>query len=266
VLRPHQPATLLRIQIDRAAGVEQAHERFAGVARAATCDDERALGAPDRLSRRLHGFGLRRQAARRLGPQPILQHQLGRHMGAQHVSRNFDIGRPRLAGVAEGARHRLIQLAYDLIGDAGGARIAADRLQQIDMRDVLQRPHIGLRARGAAADQQHRRAGERGVGHRGHTVGDAGPGGGHRHAEAAGQFGMGVRHMHRRALVAHVDDADAELRDMVPDWLDMTALQAEHAIDAAPLEETRDPRRAGEIVAVEILTLFGHFVPSSGFV
>ena len=103
------------------------------------------------------------------------------------------------------------------------------------MGNVLQRAHIGLRARGAAADQQNRRPGERGVGDRRDRVGDARAGGHHGDAELAGEFSMGVRHMDRRGLVANVDDADAKLRGMVPDRLDVPALQAENAIDAARL-------------------------------
>jgi hypothetical protein len=77
------------------------------------------------------------------------------------------------------------------------------------MRDVLQRAHVGLRARGAAADQQHGHARQRGVGHPGHAIGDAGAGRHHGNAEAAGQFCVGMGHVDGRALVAHVDDADA---------------------------------------------------------
>ena len=64
---------------------------------------------------------------------------------------------------------------------------------------------------------------------------------------------MGMRHVNGGAFVAHVDDADALARDVVPDRLDMAALQAEDAVDAARLEEARDPGRAGLLVGVEIL-------------
>ena len=174
-------------------------------------------------------------------------------MRAQHVGRNLEIDRAGLAGVAHGARHRLVELADHLVGDAQGARRPRHRPQDVDMRDVLQRPHIGLRPRRAAADQQHRRARQRGVGHGGDGVGDARTGGRHGDAEAAGQLGMGVRHVHGRALVAHVDDADALPRDMVPDRLDVAALQAEDAVDAARFEKARDPGGAGERVGVEVL-------------
>ena len=83
-------------------------------------------------------------------------------------------------------------------------------------------------------------------------VGDAGPGGDHGDAETAGKLGMRMRHVHGGALVAHVDDADALLRDVVPDRLDVAALQAEDAVDAARLEEARDPGGAGLRVGVQV--------------
>ena len=51
---------------------------------------------------------------------------------------------------------------------------------------------------------------------------------------------MGVRHVHRRALVADVDDAHAEPGELVPDGLDVAALEAEHAIHAVVAQEARD--------------------------
>ena len=60
---------------------------------------------------------------------------------------------------------------------------------------------------------------------------------------------MGVRHVNRCAFVAHVDDADAAPRDVIPDRLNMAALQAEDAVDAASLQETGDPGRASKLVA-----------------
>ena len=66
---------------------------------------------------------------------------------------------------------------------------------------------------------------------------------------------MGVRHVHRRGLVANIDDADAKLRGMIPDRLDVAALQAENAVDSARLQETRDPSGAGIVVGIEVLAL-----------
>src|SRR6185437_1222212 len=70
---------------------------------------------------------------------------------------------------------------------------------------------------------------------------------------------MGVRHVHGGAFVAHVDDADALTGDMVPDRLDVAALETEDAVDAARLQEFRDPGGAGLRVRVEILNV-GHVV------
>ena len=56
---------------------------------------------------------------------------------------------------------------------------------------------------------------------------------------------MGMRHVYRGAFVRDIDDADALPRDVVPDRLDMTALQTENAVDSARFQEARDPRRAG---------------------
>ncbi len=123
------------------------------------------------------------------------------------------------------------------------------------MRNVLQRTHIGLRARRAAADQQDRDAGKRCIRDRCDRVRHAGSGGHHGDAELPGQLGMGVRHMDRGAFVAHVDDADALPRHVIPDRLDMPALQPEDPVDAARLEKARDPGRAGLLIRIEILRL-----------
>ncbi len=108
------------------------------------------------------------------------------------------------------------------------------------MVDALQRAEVVLRHGRAAADQQHRHALEMRVGDRRDAVGDAGAGGGHGDGHAAGKLRMRVRHVHGRALVAHIDDAHTELRQVVPDRLDVAALQAEDAIDAAGDEKARD--------------------------
>ncbi len=120
------------------------------------------------------------------------------------------------------------------------------------MRNVLQRPHIGLWPRRAAADQQHRSARERGVGHGCDRVGDARPGSRHGDTQRAGQFRVGVRHVDGRSFVANVDDADAFARHVIPDRLDVAALEAEDAVDAARFQKARDPGRGGGLVGVEV--------------
>ena len=48
-------------------------------------------------------------------------------------------------------------------------------------------------------------------------------------------------HVHRGRLVADVDDVHPEPRQLVPDRLDVPALQAEHAAHAAFVQELRYP-------------------------
>jgi hypothetical protein len=44
---------------------------------------------------------------------------------------------------------------------------------------------------------------------------------------------VGVRHVDRGALVADIDDPEAEPGGVVPDRLDVPALQPEHPVDSA---------------------------------
>ena len=215
----------------------------------------RALGRPERVDRFGDGVGIGRQKARRLCLHPFVEHQLWRHRCAQNIGRNFDIGRAWLAGVSHRPRDRFVELAHHLLRHARGARGAGDRPQDVDVRDVLQRSHVRLRPRRAAADQQHRRAGERGIGHRGYRVGYARAGRDHGDAQLPRQLGMRVRHVHRGTLVPDIDDVDALPCDTVPDRLNVTALQAEDPIDATRFEKAGDPGRAGLVVGVEIVSL-----------
>ncbi len=64
---------------------------------------------------------------------------------------------------------------------------------------------------------------------------------------------MRVRHVHRGAFVAHVDDAHVQLRQLVPDRLDVAALQAEDAVDAAGDEEAGNDFGDAAAVAHEAL-------------
>ena len=226
VVGRHQAAALPGCRGERAGGSSR-RTSSAPAPRAAPGDHQRPLCRPQRVDRFRDRRGMRGQLARPPRLQPLLQHQRRRHLGAQHVGRDLDVDRPGLAEIAARARHRLVELAHDLLGDAQRPGRAGHRPQDVDVGDVLERTHVDLGARRAAADQQHRDARERGVRDRGDGVGHARAGGHHRDPERAGQLGMGMRHVDRGPLVAHVDDADAEPRHVVPDRLDMAALKPE---------------------------------------
>jgi hypothetical protein len=85
-----------------------------------------------------------------------------------------------------------------------------------------------------------------GVGERGHGVGEAGPGGDQGDSHASAQIGLGLRHVHRRALVAHVHHLDAEPGERVPQRLDVAAAEPEHpAHPAAPQLGREQPGDGG---------------------
>ena len=195
-----------------------------GAARSATSDDERAPSRPEHINRLRDRRGIRQQLPRWLSLQPFVQHKLRRHLRAQHVGGDFHIHRPGLAGVAHGPRHRLVEFANNLLRDAQGARRSRDRPQDVDMWNVLQRAHIGLRPRCAATDQQHRRSRQRRISHGGNGIGDARSRGRHGDAKAPGQLRMRMCHVDGGAFVTHVDDANVLARHMIPDRLDMPAL------------------------------------------
>ena len=62
-------------------------------------------------------------------------------------------------------------------------------------------------------------------------------------------------HVNRGTLVAHVDDPDSLPGDVIPDRLDMAALQPEDPVDATGLEEACNPGGAGLLIRIEILRL-----------
>ena len=121
------------------------------------------------------------------------------------------------------------------------------------MRNVLQWAHVGLWTRGAAANQQHRRARERSIGHSRDGIGDAWSCGNHGNPEATGELGMGVCHMDGRTLVPDIYDANSLPSDMIPNRLNMTALQTKYAVDAARLQKSGNPGRAGLFVGIQVL-------------
>ena len=170
----------------------------------------------------------------------LVELQRLRHDAAQRVGRKIDIGRAGLAAFAVSARDRFVQFLQHQRGLAHGAGIARDRAHQLGVIHVLQAAAIFLRPRIAAGHHEDRRARNMRVGDAGDGVGHAGTGGDQRDAELAGQFRVGLGHMHGGALVAHVDDADAFGIEPHPDRHDVAAAEREHAGDAAAFQEARD--------------------------
>ena len=96
-------------------------------------------------------------------------------LGVEHVAGDLEEGWARRAVMTFAERHR------HHVGDArrrrhGGGELG-DRLEDVDMGQVLERAHLVLAERALAADQQHRTFGAKGVGDAGDGVGGAGAGG-----------------------------------------------------------------------------------------
>jgi hypothetical protein len=64
---------------------------------------------------------------------------------------------------------------------------------------------------------------------------------------------VSVRHVHSRPFIANVDNPDAIAGDVVPNWLDVAALQTENPINPACLEKARDPCRTTVFAGTEVL-------------
>ena len=96
-------------------------QRGPGSARASAGDHQRALRRPKHLDRSATAAGS--GGTRRGGwPHPFIKHELRRHMRAQDVGGDLYIDRPWLAGIAQGARNRLVEFAHHLLGDAQSTR------------------------------------------------------------------------------------------------------------------------------------------------
>ena len=113
-----EAAAFAGVEVERVQPLEQAEERRAGAARAATADDERAPGRPEQLDRALDRVGVGEQPRPRRGAQVLGEAERGGHFCAQHVDREVEERRPRLAAVAERAGARLVELLQDETAEA----------------------------------------------------------------------------------------------------------------------------------------------------
>ena len=248
----HEAPAFLGVEVEGARRVEEADQFLAGTMGAPARDDERALCRPQRLHSSIDRVGMRRDLTGGLGRHPLVEDEGGRHVLAEHVRRDLDVDGAGFAEVAHRPRHRLVQFAHGLLRHAQRAGDAGHGAEDVGVGNVLQRPHVDLRAGRAAADDEDGRPCKGGVRNRRHGVGDAWARRHHGDGEVAREFGVGVRHVDGGTLVAGVDDLDAKPRRVVPDRLDVAALQAEDPLDPARLQEAGDPGGAGLLVGVEI--------------
>ena len=179
--------------------------------------------------------GFRRRAiGARLGDARALD----RHLGVEHVARNFQIARSRRAIDRFAKRHG------NHVGDALGMRHAGgefrDRRHDIDVGQVLQRAHLVLAERALAADHEQRTFGAEGIGDPRHGVGRARSSRGHDTADFAALARIAVRRMCGDLLVAHVDDLDPLIETAVVNIDDMAAAQRPDHFDTLVLERLRD--------------------------
>ena len=165
---------------------------------------------------------------------------------AEHVHRNVEQHRPARPGERGPDRlrdqPRNIRRHLDLVGPfgdrPGDRRLVDPRLQRVGLR--LSEP-------GRAADVEDRRAIEKGVGDRGHDVGEAGPRRDHRDAEPVAGAGIALRGMAGGDLVPRVDDRQIVIEAGLEDRIDMGAVQPEQPVDARLLQGSDEQFAAADL-------------------
>ena len=169
-------------------------------------------------------------------------------LAVEDVAGNFEIGRPRRAGVAFARGHG--DHVGDALGRAHAGRELGDGPHDVDMRQILQRAHHVLRERALAADVQDRAFRAEGGGDPGHRIHAAGPRRRHDAAELAGLARIAVGGVRRHLLVPHVDDADAFIDAAVIYVNYVAAAQREDRVDALVLERLGDEVAARDDIRV----------------
>ena len=240
----HQAAALLGVEIDGAERVEQAHELGAGPAGAAARSPP-AAASPTTARRPSARWSAGSGGMTRggFGRHPFVEHEIAAPRGrAARRSESRDRPGPARRGRrTPGSRLRRTRESPDR-RPAACARAAMTGRRMSTWGMSCSGPMLACARDVQPPITSTGHAGERGIRDRGRRVGDARTRGHHGDAEFAGEFGVRVRHVDRRDFVAHVDDADAELGRVIPDRLDVAALQAEDAVDAARLRESARSR------------------------
>jgi hypothetical protein len=115
-----------------------------------------------------------------------------------------------------------------------------DRRHHVDVRQVLQGPHLVLVQRALPTDQQHRALGPERVRDTGDGVRRPRSGGDHRAAGLAGHPRVAVGRVRGDLLVPDVDHRDALVHTAVVDVDDVTATEGEDHVDPLGLQGLGD--------------------------
>jgi hypothetical protein len=132
---------------------------------------------------------------------------------------------------------RELDVLRDAVRLVDGVGELGDGPHHADVVHLLQRSPAQVVERTLASDDQDRRVGAPGVGDAGDTVRNAGAGRDGGDADLAGVAARpGVGRVHRRLLVADVDDPDVLVDAAIVERHDVAAGEREQALDARLLE------------------------------
>lgn len=215
--------------------------------------DRRFLGVHEQVGELLDRLGITGRAGRGAVGARLRHARLGhRHLGVEDVARDLQEGGAGRAVIALAERHRHhVRRARRV---RHGRRELGDRRHHVDVRQVLQRPHLVLGQRPLAADQQHRGLRAEGVGDTGDGVGRTGARGDDRAAGLAGDAGVTVRGVCGDLFVPDVDDFYALVDAAVVDVDDVAAAQGVDAVDPLGLQRLCNEMTTGN----DVLGVVGH--------
>lgn len=233
----YQTAAFGGIEVQRTESFDQLEENRTALTRTPAGNEHRFSRRPQRIDSRCDGGRVGQQPRPRFRCEVFVALKHGGDFATQGINRKLHVGGTRFATFSERARQRCVQFERYQCRVAHGPRVTRDGPYDVGVCDVLQRAAVLLRLRHAPGQHEQRYARDVRVRDAGQAVGDAGSCSDQRDADATGQLGVCMRHMHRSPLVAYVDDADAFRIDPHPQRHDMSAAQAEHAVDTACLQE-----------------------------
>jgi hypothetical protein len=165
-------------------------------------------------------------------------------VGIEDVTRDLEERRARGPVEALTERHRHHVGGTCRVRHRG--RELRDRGHDVDVREVLQGPHLVLVQRALAADEEHRALRAQGVGHARDRVAGARAGSDHGAAGLAGDARVAVGGVRGHLLVTNVDDIYALIDTAVVDVDNVAAAECVDRVHALCLERLRDQVAAGD--------------------